>query len=121
MKILICDDDRDFRAMLYFHLHKTGHEVLSVSDAVHAIALLGDPDHKIQLVIMDIMMPRLTGEEIMESFSNWNSCKTNFIIVSGHENPGRFESYEHVVGCLAKPFRLEELDKLIAKVPTGAR
>ena len=116
MKILICDDDRDFRAMLYFHLHKSGHEVLAVSDAVHAIALLGDPDHKIQLVIMDILMPRLTGEEIMESFSSWNTCKTNFIIVSGHESPERFGNYEHVVGVLAKPFRLEAVVALLREI-----
>jgi DNA-binding response OmpR family regulator len=116
MKILICDDDRDFRAMLYFHLHKSGHEVLSVSDAVHAVALLGDPDHAIELVILDLTMPRLSGVEIMETFSRWSMCKTNFIVVSGDLDPKRFENHDHVIGCLAKPFSLQALDGLIGKL-----
>jgi DNA-binding response OmpR family regulator len=122
MKILICDDERDFRAMLYFHLHKAGHEVLVVTDAVHAVALLGDPDHSIDLVIMDLNMPRLSGIELMETFSRWSTCQTNFIVVSGNIDPKRFEGQEHVVGCLEKPFQLGELDALLAKVgPRGRR
>lgn len=116
MKILICDDERDFRAMLFFHLHKSGHEVLVVTDAVHAVALLGDPDHGIDLVIMDLTMPRLSGVEIMETFSRWSTCRTNFIVVSGDLDPKRFQGYEHVVGCLEKPFQLQSLDALIASI-----
>ena len=101
--------------MLYFHLHKKGHEVLSVSDAVHAVALLGDPDHRLEVVIMDLTMPRLTGVEIMETFVKWSMCKTNFIVVSGNLDPHKFESYEHVIGTLAKPFNLAALDELIDK------
>jgi len=114
MKILICDDERDFRAMLFYHLHKNGHEVLVVTDAVHAVALLGDPDHAIDLVIMDLSMPRLSGVELMETFSRWSTCRTSFIVVSGDLDPKRFQGYEHVIGCLAKPFQLQELDVLLA-------
>lgn len=118
MKILICDDDRDFRAMLYFHLHRHGHDVMSVADAVATVALLGDPEHGIDLVIMDLTMPRLSGVDVMESFADWNTCKTNFIIVSGNIEVQSFEHHPHVIGCLSKPFGLDELDRLIAKVPT---
>lgn len=117
MKILICDDERDFRAMLYFHLHKRGHEVMAVADAVNVVALLGDPDHGIDLVIMDLTMPRLSGVDVLESFASWNTCKTNFIIVSGNVDVSSFTHHPHVVCCLAKPFSLDTLDAAIDKVP----
>ena len=117
MKILICDDDRDFRAMMYFHLHKKGHEVMAVADAINAVALLGDPEHRIDLVLLDLTMPRLSGVDVMESFATWSSCKTNFIVVSGNVEVGNFSHYPHVTGCLAKPFTLPELDAMIELVP----
>lgn len=118
MKILICDDDRDFRAMLYFHLHRQGHEVMAVADAINTVALLGDPEHRIDLVILDLTMPRLSGVDLMQSFASWSSCKTNFIVVSGDlDLTDRFEKQPHLVGCLAKPFSLPELDALIERVP----
>lgn len=117
MKILICDDERDFRAMIYFHLHKKGHEVMAVADAVNVVALLGDPEHNIDIVILDLTMPRLSGVDVMESFASWESCKTNFIIVSGNIDVNSFSHHPHVVGCLAKPFGLSELDAMIEKVP----
>ena len=56
MKILIVEDDRSYRAMLYEFLHSEGHEVLAVSDALHAVALLNEQSHGVDLVLLDLVM-----------------------------------------------------------------
>ena len=59
MKILIVEDSRDYRAMLYEFLHSQGADVMAVSDALHAVALLNQKDSDIELALLDLRMPRL--------------------------------------------------------------
>ncbi len=83
MKVLIVEDDRSYRAMLYEFLHSEEHEVLAVSDALHAVALLSEHDHGIDVVLLDLKMPRLGGCTLLETFANWPRAHTRFIVMSG--------------------------------------
>ncbi len=103
MKILIVEDDRNYRFVLYELLHLQGHDVLVVSDALHAIALLDERDNAIELVLLDLRMPRLNGDQVMETFAHWGECRARFIIMSGHVDTSRFKDHPKVVGCLQKP------------------
>jgi two-component system, cell cycle sensor histidine kinase and response regulator CckA len=116
MKILIVEDDRNYRAMLYDYLHHQGHDVLAVSDAVHAVALLNEHSHEIALVLMDLSMPRLTGSELLESFAHWNNVSTRFVVVSGFVDPAQFANHPKIVACLQKPFPFEQLGEIVSKV-----
>ncbi len=115
MKILICDDDPNYRAMLYEHLHSQGHDMLAVSDALHAVALLNDPKHDIEVVVLDLAMPRLGGDELIQTFAHWESCSVQFVVISGAFDPEVYRDHPKVAGCLHKPFQLHALDGLIAE------
>lgn len=115
MKILICDDDTNYRAMLYEHLHSQGHDVLAVSDALHAVALLNQPSHDIEAVVLDLAMPRLGGDELIQTFAHWESCSVHFVVISGAFDPEVYRDHPKVVGCLHKPFQLHALDGLVAE------
>jgi DNA-binding NtrC family response regulator len=122
MKILIVEDDRNYRFVLYELLHLQGHDVLVVSDALHAIALLDERDNAIDLVLLDLRMPRLSGDQVMETFAHWGECRARFIIMSGHVDPSRFKDHPKVIGCLQKPIEgpvlinlVNEAAKLIAE------
>ena len=122
MKILIVEDDRNYRFVLYELLHLQGHDVLVVSDALHAIALLDERDNAIDLVLLDLRMPRLSGDQVMETFAHWGECRARFIIMSGHVDPSRFKDHPKVIGCLQKPIEgpvlinmVNEAGKLIAE------
>ena len=59
-KILVCDDDKEIAAAVDIYLTAEGYTVLQAYDGQQAIEQLeAHPD--IQLILMDIMMPRLDG------------------------------------------------------------
>jgi DNA-binding NtrC family response regulator len=115
MKILIVEDDRNYRFVLYELLHLQGHDILVVSDALHAVALLDEHDNGIELVLLDLRMPRLSGDQVMETFAHWGDCRARFIIMSGHVDPTRFKDHPKVVGCLEKPIEGQVLINMINK------
>jgi DNA-binding NtrC family response regulator len=109
MKILIVEDNRDYRAMLYEFLHSRGHDVMAVSDALHAVALLNQKDSDIELALLDLRMPRLGGDVMMHTFAGWARCRTRFIVMSGELDVAEFEKHPRTVACLRKPFGFDVL------------
>ena len=58
-KILIVEDDLDIQELLENHLRGTGYSVFSASDGVEALALFSQ--HEFDLVLLDIMLPKIDG------------------------------------------------------------
>ena len=57
--ILVCDDDREIVEAIEIYLSKEGYNVIKAYDGLEAIEILKKED--IQLLLIDIMMPRLDG------------------------------------------------------------
>ena len=58
-KILVCDDDKDIVEAIDIYLTQEGYEVLKAYDGDEAIRVL--KNNEVDLLIMDVMMPRLDG------------------------------------------------------------
>ena len=58
-KILVCDDDKDIVEAIDIYLTQEGYEVLKAYDGAEAIKVL--KRNEVDLLIMDVMMPRLDG------------------------------------------------------------
>ena len=58
-KILVCDDDKDIVEAIDIYLTQEGYEVLKAYDGDEAIKVL--QSNEVDLLIMDVMMPRLDG------------------------------------------------------------
>lgn len=58
-KILVVDDDREIVDAIEIYLSNEGFEVLKAYDGMEALEIIADTD--IDLIIIDIMMPRLDG------------------------------------------------------------
>lgn len=58
-KILVCDDDKDIVEAIDIYLMQEGYEVLKAYDGDEAIKVL--KRNEVDLLIMDVMMPRLDG------------------------------------------------------------
>ncbi|QGH36726.1 response regulator [Gracilibacillus salitolerans] len=63
-KILIVDDDADMRTILELYMKENGYQVLSAADGLEALARVEQeaPD----LIILDVMMPKLDGYELCQ-------------------------------------------------------
>lgn len=61
-KILIVDDDPHFRKLINVILKKEGCELVEASDGVEALSLLETV--KVDLVILDVMMPNMDGWQL---------------------------------------------------------
>jgi two-component system response regulator VicR len=81
MKILVAEDDALMLKMLEFRLKKDGHEVIVSHDGREAMEKIDElmPD----LVITDIMMPYLSGLEIVGAVKNRYTGSIPVIIISG--------------------------------------
>lgn len=58
-KILVCDDDKDIVEAIDIYLTQEGYEVLKAYDGDEAIKVL--KSNEVDILIMDVMMPRLDG------------------------------------------------------------
>ena len=58
-KILVCDDDKEIVEAIDIYLSQEGYEVLKAYDGEEALKVLGK--EKIDLLVIDVMMPKLDG------------------------------------------------------------
>ena len=84
--ILIVDDEKDIRDMLAYNLSKEGFAVLTAQDGNEAIKKLAD--HKVSLVVLDIMMPGLDGFEVckrIRATKAWSNLSVLFLTARSSE------------------------------------
>ena len=78
MKILITDDEKEIRKIVRLLLESRGHTVVEATDGERAVsAVMNDRD--IDLCIMDIMMPRLSGIEAVEKIRHFSPVPVLFL------------------------------------------
>ncbi len=65
LRILIVEDEKDLRELFTVVLNESGYMTLSAKDGIEAFEIL-DENH-VDLIITDIMMPRMHGLEMVES------------------------------------------------------
>lgn len=61
--VLIADDESDIRSLLRILLEKEGYAVLEAADGEEAVSRVREAPEALSLIILDIMMPRLSGTE----------------------------------------------------------
>ena len=77
MKIVIVDDDKDIGEILEITLQDEGYEVVAFSDSEEAMMYLSRNTY--DMVIVDIMMPKLTGYDLCDHIRKLNDVPIIFI------------------------------------------
>ena len=105
-KILVADDEKHIVQIVQFNLEKKGnYEVIVASDGEMALELIRQ--EKPDLVISDIMMPKMTGFELFEALRKDEEIKdTPFIILTAKGQDSYFEEGQEkgILHILTKPF-----------------
>src|SRR5688572_123594 len=116
-KILVVDDDPDLLALRKLRLQAEGYEVAQVSDGAAALETMAavEPD----LVILDLLMPNVSGETLLRQIREDPAYERVKIIVSSAKN---FESDHRMClelgadAYLAKPVEHNALNATIRKL-----
>lgn len=70
-KVLIADDEAEIRDVLHLYLEKDGYEVYEAADGIRAMEVL--QKEKIDLAILDIMMPGIDGYRVLRNIREDNN------------------------------------------------
>jgi signal transduction histidine kinase/CheY-like chemotaxis protein len=103
--ILVVDDDKDVRHLAVSCLETLGYQVVA-ADGGHAAVEIAASEARIDLVLIDIAMPEITGVEAMEAILA-KRPGVPFLYMTGYVGPTRLDPSEHRV--LKKPFTIGEL------------
>ncbi len=100
--ILIVDDEIPIRQALRRCLEVMHHFVLEARDGVEALEILSG--HEVELAIVDLMMPRMDGLELLSHMRDEYS-RIKVIVISGFDELTDLAEREGgVVTTLRKPF-----------------
>ncbi len=83
-KILLADDTYPIRIMLEEILTDAGYQVITAEDGEQAWRYLSDPRNKIDLLILDLLMPKMNGFEVLRKIQQeLGGKKFPILIISG--------------------------------------
>ena len=116
MKILICEDEEIMLTALEFRLRKQGFEVLLAENG--KIALEKIKEEQPDLVVADIMMPYVSGLELIEFIRKDMRNTLPIIIISAleHEETVLKAFRLGATDFITKPFKPNELVLRIKKI-----
>src|SRR5262245_3613105 len=113
--ILLVDDDRELLDGLRSLLERQGHRVIRASDGHQGKAAIYNqrPD----LVILDMMMPRMGGYPVLEHFRGKPDAPPIIMITANEGSRHKaYAEYLGVVDYIRKPFAMERLLETVHKV-----
>lgn len=114
--ILVVDDDPLALSITQRLLHKTGYTVWTASGGEEAINLYRQHGPKIDLVLLDVVMPYVNGEEVYHELVRQNP-KVAILVISGF-TPKTAERLLKVSGArfLSKPFSRSKLAREVRDI-----
>jgi CheY-like chemotaxis protein len=118
--ILVIDDEHGVLEMVKAALESEGYAVHAASNADEGIKLYEEHWRNIELVLLDFLMPGMTGDHVLECLQ---SLDPDVRVVLLTANKYSFQRHLHassILGCLEKPFELAELSERVREALTPA-
>ncbi len=112
--ILVIDDEEDVRNLAKTMLQQLGYNVYIALDGAEGLKIYKKRYKEIDLILLDMIMPGLTGVETFEEIQKINP-KVITLLMSGYSQDNKAGEliYEGAKGFIQKPFRLQVLSKEI--------
>ncbi|HSN69554.1 MAG TPA: response regulator [Thermoanaerobaculia bacterium] len=111
-KILVIDDDLAIRVLLQAVLKRLSFDVRLAEDGEVGLALVSNEDF--DLVLLDLMMPKVNGYEFIERVRTTNGGRPHIIVFTAAGQRGVSRIPENTVcASILKPFDLEKFLELI--------
>ena len=121
MKVLVVDDEKLLVKGIKFNLENDGYEVLTGADGVEAVEIAAK--EAVDLVVLDLMMPRMDGLEACQKIREFSDVPI-IMLTAKADDMDKLLGFEHGADdYLTKPFNILELKARIRALPrrSGAR
>jgi PAS domain S-box-containing protein len=105
--ILLVDDEEMIRVLGRTILESNGYRVLEATDGVEAVEVFTQEREAIDLVILDVTMPRLSGRDAFEQIITQEP--TARVLLSSGYSTEDLSEVEGTLGLLTKPYRPKDL------------
>ena len=119
-KILVIDDQPDNVFILQDRLEQQGYEVITAAGGTEALKVFKNNKKKIDLVILDMIMPDMGGRE---TFENLKACQpqVKVLLSSGYSVDGQATEILNsgCKGFIQKPFSLKQLSRKMREILDG--
>lgn len=116
MKIIIVDDNILVLKQLSTYLKQKGHEVIEYSNAMDALSNI--LKHQPDLVISDLMMPYISGNELYNALNQVQNYQPKMLFISSLQEKHLVNMKEIKIeeNILRKPLNFNKLDEKMLKM-----
>jgi two-component system phosphate regulon response regulator PhoB len=113
-RVLVVDDEPDVLLLCRLNLQQRGHELLEASNGQRALELARDrrPD----VIVLDLMLPGMTGYEVLESLRSEDGTSDIPVVVLTAKSLEADRERSHGLGAdafLTKPFLPNDLCDMV--------
>jgi PAS domain S-box-containing protein len=116
-RVLLAEDEIDIRKLTVLVLNSIGCEVVAAANGREAVDLFAAQPQKFDLVLMDVEMPELNGEEALRAI---RAIRLNVpaIVMSGYGDAVTRQRFDALAPAayLQKPFAREDLVAVVAEI-----
>ncbi len=102
--VLVVDDESRMRKLIRDFLVKNGYEILEAGDGEEALKVFEENENKIQLILLDVMMPKLDGWSVLRQIRQKSKVPIIMLTARGEEQDELFGFELGVDEYIAKPF-----------------
>ena len=115
--ILVVDDEKLMQVTAKSILEQCGYDVITADDGIEGINLFIERHHEIKAVLLDLVMPKKSGEETFLEMNNING-NVPVLLSSGFKRNERIDKAIElgVKGFLQKPYSIENLSFSISEI-----
>ncbi len=120
--VLVVDDEVGVRSMIRRLLEASGYAVLLAEDGLGALEVFEQNRARIQLVVLDVTMPRMGGEETYRRLRQLDP-EVRVLLTSGYSEQEATSQFagKGLAGFIEKPFRAHVLLEKVNEALAGKR
>ena len=110
MSILVVDDEAPVRAVVMAILEDTQYNVVGAANGQDAVACLHKDPSRFQLVLLDLMMPYMSGWEVLRTMQAHPTLASIPVVIMTAGSNVRQQAFDRgAAGYLSKPLDFDQL------------
>ena len=104
INVLVVDDESRMRKLIKDFLSQKGYQILEAEDGEKALKIFEENENKINLILLDVMMPKLDGWSVLRQIRQTSKVSIIMLTARGEEQDELFGFELGVDEYISKPF-----------------